>query len=337
MAQIRKFQNAGVIEQQQPTYKKINVEGLGEFDPEALRTKFAQDPDSWYNLTGADPKYRNDIITRMGEILDLSKEYGLNVDNTGTYTFANPAANGVGINDKYKSTGQFPRKGIFGIGKRKMDDNAINNLAYFTIGKLIRGDQNIPGSQSGTSPAGGNDAYLSDVEARLKLAEQEEQNGTSRGIRKGVDSINWEDFVGTGIYSGNVPNLDNFRKAYATDADRFDKIRGLLQSELTKLNDSDWDSNYRWTGNGTREDYANNLQSLINSLASNTWGTDTYKAAYNLGAADWLQPFLDNNYIPTSNTDGQQNTGIRPYTLGDNVQFAEGYNANRIYQAARER
>lgn len=327
MAQIKKFQSGGSQKEIPKTHQNINVEGLGDFDPEALRTTFAQDPDKWYTMTGADPKYRTQVITRMGEILDMSKEYGMSVDNAGTYTFNNPVKEGTGINDKYKSTGEFPKKGIFGLGGTRMDDNAVNNLAYYTIGKLIREGQNKTGSASG-------DSYLSEVEARLKSAEENKASEEKIKLRNAFGSIDWENFTNTGMYSGNTPNIDNFRSVYSTDSDRFGKVRSELQLELNKLNDPEWDTKNRWIGTGTREDYTKNLQGLINSLSGNNWNNDVYKAAYNLGAADWLQPFLDSSYVATSTSNPQ---GIIPYKLGDNVKFADGYDANRIYQAAKER
>jgi hypothetical protein len=41
MAQIRKFENAGKIEEAKPMYQKIVADGLGEIDPEELKTKLA--------------------------------------------------------------------------------------------------------------------------------------------------------------------------------------------------------------------------------------------------------------------------------------------------------
>jgi hypothetical protein len=38
-----------------------------------LKRKFAQDPDKWFEMTGADPKHREAVITRLSEILDMSK------------------------------------------------------------------------------------------------------------------------------------------------------------------------------------------------------------------------------------------------------------------------
>jgi hypothetical protein len=73
------------------------------------------------------------------EILDMSKEHGLKVDPSGTYTFNNPLEGDKGINDKYKSDGKFNKKGLFGLGGVKDDDNTINNLAYYAIDKMIRG------------------------------------------------------------------------------------------------------------------------------------------------------------------------------------------------------
>ncbi len=61
MAQIRKYQDAGKIEKPTPTYQKINADSGGEYDPEQLRTMFAQDPEKWFALTGANPKLRDGV------------------------------------------------------------------------------------------------------------------------------------------------------------------------------------------------------------------------------------------------------------------------------------
>jgi hypothetical protein len=58
----------------------------------------------------------------------------MKVDLAGNYIFNNPTDGKAGVNDRYKSDGKFSKKGIFGLGGTKMNDNALNNLAYYTIG-----------------------------------------------------------------------------------------------------------------------------------------------------------------------------------------------------------
>jgi hypothetical protein len=113
-------------------------------------------------MTGADPKYRDAVITRMSEILDMSKQHGLRVDPTGTYTFDNPLDGKVGVNDKYKSTGKFNKKGFLGLGGVKDDDNNINNLAYFALDKIIRGSSELTAQDT---PDFTN--YLAEVDNRI--------------------------------------------------------------------------------------------------------------------------------------------------------------------------
>jgi hypothetical protein len=117
-------------------------------------------------MTGADPKYRDAVITRLSEILNMSKEHGMKVDLAGNYIFNNPANGKEGVNEKYKSTGKFKKKGIFGLGGTNMDDNALNNLAYYTIEKLIRQQQTNPSSLDDTQYT----SHMAEVEARLEKA-----------------------------------------------------------------------------------------------------------------------------------------------------------------------
>lgn len=289
MAQIRKYQNAGKIEEPNKTYQKINVDGLGEFDPEELRTRLAQDPDKWFTATGADAKHRSAVITRIGEILDMSKQYGVKVDPAGTYTFNNPLNGEIGVNDKFKSSGKFQKKGIFGLGGIKDNDNTINNLAYYAIDKMIRGDQSNPTSGEANAD------YLSQIDAELQAAQQAPAAAATT-YKTGMGAVDWNNFVRNGIFNGSEVNLENFRKAYATDPERYAKVKSLLDKELVNYNNPEWDSKYKWTGPGTKDEYVSKLQNLNNSLAGNAYNDDVYKSLFESGTVEHLQPFLDNTY-----------------------------------------
>jgi hypothetical protein len=106
----------------------------------------------------------------------------------------------------------------------------------------------------------------------------------------------WENFINNGILNGNPRDLESYRKAYSTDAARFGKVKSLIDAELVKFSDPEWDNKYKWSGNGTKDDYIKKLQNVSNSLAGNVYNDDVYKSLYEAGIADYLQQFLDNNY-----------------------------------------
>jgi hypothetical protein len=181
----------------------------------------------------------------------MSKQYGVKVDPAGTYTFDNPLNGEAGVNDRFKSTGKFNKKGIFGLGGVKNDDNTINNLAYFAIYKMIRDRAN---GKTATTGSRANADYLAQIDAELQSTQQASQSAATV-YKTGMGAIDWNNFVRNGIFSGNEANLENFRKAYATDPERFAKVKSLLDKELLNYNDPEWDTKYKWNGPGTREEY----------------------------------------------------------------------------------
>jgi hypothetical protein len=190
------------------------------------------------------------VLTRIGEILDMSKQYGVKVDLAGTYTFDSPLNGEVGVNDKFKSTGKFNKKGIFGLGGVKNEDNTINNLAYFAIDKMIRGGNK---GKTGSTGSRANADYLAQIDAELQTAQQTPPAATV--YKTGMGAVDWNNFVRNGIFSGNEAKLENFRKAYATDPERYGKIKSLLEQELANYTDPEWDNKYKWNGPGTKDEY----------------------------------------------------------------------------------
>ncbi len=290
MAQVRKFQNAGKTDPI-PKTQMIDVEGLGQVDPENLITRFSQNPNQWFATTGAAPKYRDAVITRMGQILDMGKKYGMKLDNTGTFTFQNPIEGDAGVNDIYKSTGQFPKKGIFGIGGTRMDDNAINNLAYHAIEQMIR-NQGNQGNQTAIPNSLDNPDLLSRVDAWKQTSTTNKQDSPRNSAYGGID---WGSLQKQ-ILSGN--DIDSFYKIYGEGSPRYQLIQPLLQKEVERLSDPNWEQSNRWNNsNITRNEYIARLQNASEALKSNDWEV-AEKALYPLGGVQALRQFLDPNYTP---------------------------------------
>jgi hypothetical protein len=40
-----------------------------------------------------------------------------------------------------------------------------------------------------------------------------------------MGGVNWDNFIDAGIFAGGKRNLEAFRKAYATDPERFGKVK----------------------------------------------------------------------------------------------------------------
>lgn len=350
MSQIRKFQDGGispevpVVPQVVPEQKnkKITVEGLGEFDPEELRTKFAKSSDSYFESTGANPKYRQDIFNRISEILDLSGSHGLKLSTSGEFTFTNPD----GIHDKFKSTGKFSRKGILGLGGTKMDDNAINNFAYYTIERLIRGNNqpSTGGQYSSTSGQyNNNDRYtadMSEVDATLRDMETRAQTEAATGNRgkTRINSINWQNFVNQGLYSGNTPNINSFRERYADNTSRYNVFADRLDDEIKALENAEWDTKHTWSGKGTKEDYIASIKGLRDSIRNSggVYTEDIRNRLYDLGTNSSLRAFLDDTHTPETQSEEASGTVV-PYDYSKSYDFKEGYDARTIYQAFREK
>ncbi|GMO69772.1 MAG: hypothetical protein Nk1A_9010 [Endomicrobiia bacterium] len=266
----------------------------------------------------------------------MGKTHGLTLDSSGTFTFLNPLKGTVGENDKFKSTGTFSKKGLLGLGGIKMDDNAINNLAFGMLEKVAR---------SGNKGRSVQDILNSDYHKKVMAdAAQTQTQSAATERKKAYGGINWETFIKQGVYSGNSPDLAAFRRAYTSDTERYGVVRSLLNKELEALNDPEWESKNRWNGAGTREDYAAKIQDLINQMASDTWGNNIYKSAYNLGVAGLLEPLLNKSWVQAQTTGGTGGaagtTNGQQYTIYDptkEYEFAEGYDAKRILQAAMER
>lgn len=170
------------------TKPSISHERFGNLDIDEMIEVLVQNPDYFYGLTGASTKYRQQILERTMEILQMSKQFKVSISMNGTYSFANPN----GVNDKYKSSGEFSQKGMLGLGGTKMDNNAINNLAFFTIGKVAMEIYNRYGADR---------AYLKEVETRLKIAEIEKsQEADIEAWKRGsLTNIKWIQVLKTEI------------------------------------------------------------------------------------------------------------------------------------------
>jgi hypothetical protein len=78
-------------------------------------------------------KHLDLVVDRVHEILDMSKWFGLDINNDGTYTFCN-TTNTV---DKFTPSGKLLKKGLFGLLFEKDDYSVVNKLAYYAINKMI--------------------------------------------------------------------------------------------------------------------------------------------------------------------------------------------------------
>ena len=166
------------VEKKEKTKPTISHDGFGELDVDEMIKTLAQDPDYFYRLTNAPAQYRQQIIGRVSEILQMAKRHKMRISASGEVTFGNPG----GVNDKYKSTGTFNKK----RGKIIYDENTINNFAYYILCEVARNTK--------TSTYD----YFSEIEAGIK--ERENKRASLDAWKRGNSTnIKWVQVLKTEI------------------------------------------------------------------------------------------------------------------------------------------